>query len=78
MSLLCGPAPRQAALRPALSVAPSLSRSLPVCGAADMAAEQQQFYLLLQNLLSPDNGTRKQAEVSGAGGRRCAAMRFPS
>ncbi|XP_077153239.1 importin-5 [Ranitomeya variabilis] len=27
-----------------------------------MAAEQQQFYLLLQNLLSPDNGTRKQAE----------------
>ncbi|XP_053311326.1 importin-5 [Spea bombifrons] len=27
-----------------------------------MAAEQQQFYLLLGNLLSPDNGTRKQAE----------------
>ncbi|KAM8975291.1 importin-5 [Pelodytes ibericus] len=27
-----------------------------------MAAEQQHFYLLLGNLLSPDNGTRKQAE----------------
>ncbi|CAH2223637.1 importin-5 [Pelobates cultripes] len=27
-----------------------------------MAAEQQQFYLLLGNLLSPDNGSRKQAE----------------
>ncbi|KAM9319984.1 importin-5 [Gastrophryne carolinensis] len=27
-----------------------------------MAAEQQQFFLLLNNLLSPDNGARKQAE----------------
>ncbi|XP_053561454.1 importin-5 [Bombina bombina] len=27
-----------------------------------MATEQQQFYLLLGNLLSPDNNTRKQAE----------------
>uniref|UniRef100_A0A8C5LW63 Importin 5 n=1 Tax=Leptobrachium leishanense TaxID=445787 RepID=A0A8C5LW63_9ANUR len=27
-----------------------------------MAAEQQQFYLLLGNLLSPDNSSRKQAE----------------
>lgn len=27
-------------------------------------AEQQQFYLLLGNLMSPDNTVRKQAEVS--------------
>ena len=26
-------------------------------------AEQQQFYLLLGNLMSPDNSVRKQAEV---------------
>uniref|UniRef100_A0A3Q4N4J2 Uncharacterized protein n=1 Tax=Neolamprologus brichardi TaxID=32507 RepID=A0A3Q4N4J2_NEOBR len=26
-------------------------------------AEQQQFYLLLGNLMSPDNNVRKQAEV---------------
>lgn len=31
---------------------------------AATAAEQQQFYLLLGNLLSPDNVVRKQAEVS--------------
>lgn len=31
---------------------------------AAAAAEQQQFYLLLGNLLSPDNVVRKQAEVS--------------
>lgn len=30
---------------------------------AAAAAEQQQFYLLLGNLLSPDNVVRKQAEV---------------
>jgi len=29
-----------------------------------MAAEQQQFYLLLGNLMSPDNNVRKQSEVS--------------
>lgn len=28
-------------------------------------AEQQQFYLLLGNLMSPDNTVRKQAEVRG-------------
>lgn len=27
-------------------------------------AEQQQFYLLLGNLMSPDNNVRKQSEVS--------------
>lgn len=31
---------------------------------AAAAAEQQQFYLLLGNLLSPDNVVRKQAEVT--------------
>uniref|UniRef100_A0A2K6F7Z9 Importin 5 n=1 Tax=Propithecus coquereli TaxID=379532 RepID=A0A2K6F7Z9_PROCO len=31
---------------------------------AATAAEQQQFYLLLGNLLSPDNVVRKQAEVT--------------
>lgn len=29
-------------------------------------AEQQQFYLLLGNLMSPDNNVRKQSEVRGA------------
>lgn len=33
-------------------------------------AEQQQFYLLLGNLMSPDNNVRKQAEVSGRNRRR--------
>lgn len=28
-------------------------------------AEQQQFYLLLGNLMSPDNNVRKHSEVSG-------------
>lgn len=32
-----------------------------------MADEQQQFYLLLTNLLSPDNSARKQAEVRRGG-----------
>lgn len=31
--------------------------------------EQQHFYLLLGNLLSPDNAVRKQAEVTPPAGR---------
>lgn len=48
-----------------------------VCGAADMADEQQQFYLLLTNLLSADNSARKQAEVrrGDSGGNVCCAER---
>lgn len=30
-------------------------------------AEQQQFYLLLGNLMSPDNNVRKQSEVRKGG-----------
>uniref|UniRef100_H3B692 Importin-5 n=1 Tax=Latimeria chalumnae TaxID=7897 RepID=H3B692_LATCH len=38
------------------------SKRLSVSSLAAMAAEQQQFYALLGNLMSPDNSIRKQAE----------------
>lgn len=47
---------------------PARPPSLPFPFAAMAATaeqEQQQFYLLLGNLLSPDNAVRKQAEVTG-------------
>lgn len=40
------------------------SLSFPFAAMA-ATAEQEQFYLLLGNLLSPDNAVRKQAEVTG-------------
>lgn len=51
------------------------ARLAPLSSAAMAVAaeqEQQQFYLLLGNLLSPDNVVRKQAEVSDSRGSRYA------
>uniref|UniRef100_A0A493TGB9 Uncharacterized protein n=1 Tax=Anas platyrhynchos platyrhynchos TaxID=8840 RepID=A0A493TGB9_ANAPP len=40
------------------------NRAIPnPCAMAAAEQEQQHFYLLLGNLLSPDNAVRKQAEV---------------
>lgn len=56
------------------------SLSFPFAAMAATAAEQeqQQFYLLLGNLLSPDNAVRKQAEVTApphpAAGRRAGCQ----
>lgn len=55
---------RRPASAPHGSCLPSLLLSLTPSAMAAGAAEQQQFYLLLGNLLSPDNVVRKQAEVT--------------
>lgn len=57
----CGPAPCSPA--GGAAGAPPSSLSFPL--AAMAATEQEQFYALLGNLLSPDNAVRKQAEVTG-------------
>lgn len=57
----CGPAPCPPA--GGAAGAPPSSLSFPL--AAMAATEQEQFYALLGNLLSPDNAVRKQAEVTG-------------
>lgn len=49
---------------PASLSPPGRPASLSFPFAAMAAAEQEQFYLLLGNLLSPDNAVRKQAEVT--------------
>ena len=74
-----GPAPAPPAGPPARLTAPvsppSFSLSLTPSAMAAAAAEQQQFYLLLGNLLSPDNVVRKQAEVTKRAAPRLSAPR---
>lgn len=57
--------PRLLWLRPCWLRAPP--PALPFAAMAAAEQEQQHFYLLLGNLLSPDNAVRKQAEVPPAG-----------